>query len=208
MEVSLSSFNRIFRPVSNPEIDWTLLLLHGTGGDETSLLEFGDMVGNGAAMLGVRGRSDEEGYPRFFRRLSEGVLDEEDIQIKAQELADWLQLTPRDNGYDPNRLIGMGYSNGANMAGAMLMLHPKTLAGGVLLRPMVPLQPIPAPDLTGKKVLILAGEQDHISPMQGAVQFGHMLADYGASVTTRIVNAGHGLTQDDVDQVRDFLLEF
>ncbi len=205
MEVTTASFTHIFKPVSNPEIDWTLLLLHGTGGDETSLLELGEMAGRGAAMLGVRGKSLDEGYPRYFRRLAEGVLDEDDIIAKSAEMAAWLKLTPRDNGYDASRLVGMGYSNGANMAAALLLLHPDTLMGAVLLRPMVPLQPMPAPDLTGKKILILAGESDHISPLPGAMKLGHMLTDFGATVETVVVNSGHGLTQDDLDHAREFL---
>lgn len=208
MEVTPASFTHVFRPVSNPGIDWTLLLLHGTGGDETSLIEFGSVVGHGAAMLGVRGKSMEEGYPRYFRRMAEGVLDEDDIKLKAAEMAAWLKLTPRDNGYDPKRLIAIGYSNGANMAAALMLLYPETLMAAILLRPMVPLVPIPAPDLSGKKVLILSGDQDRVIPTGDGIRLGHMLTDYGALVDTVQLPTGHGLTYEDESQASEYLLQF
>src|SRR5918997_4917090 len=132
-----------------------ILLLHGTGGDENDLLPLGQAVAPGAALLSPRGRVLEGGMPRFFRRLAEGVFDEEDVRRRAHELADFVQ-NARD-AYGLDTPIALGFSNGANIAAAVLQLRPEVLAGAVLLRAMVPLKNVPNANLDGKPVLILSG---------------------------------------------------
>src|SRR3954462_10266572 len=135
-----------------------ILLLHGTGGDENDRLPLGRTVAPGAALLSARGKVLEGGMPRFFRRLAEGVFDEEDVRRRANELADFVQ-DARD-AYKLGAPVAVGFSNGANIAAAMLQLRPEVLAGAVLLRAMVPLSGVPAVGLTGKPVLILSGAMD------------------------------------------------
>src|SRR3954468_3701953 len=142
----------------------TLLLLHGTGGDENDLLGVGESLLPGANLLSPRGKVLEAGMPRFFRRLAEGVFDEADVRRRANELADFVQ-DARD-AYKLDAPVAVGFSNGANIAAAMLQLRPEALAGAVLLRAMVPLSGVPAVDLTGKPVLILSGAMDPIVPAE------------------------------------------
>jgi phospholipase/carboxylesterase len=135
-----------------------LLLLHGTGGDENDLLPLGQMIAPGAALLSPRGKVLENGMPRFFRRLAEGVFDHEDVVRRAHELADFVAATTRAHGLA--RPVAVGFSNGANIAAAMLLLRPEVLDGAVLIRAMVPLPDPPAADLSGRRVLILSGAMD------------------------------------------------
>jgi len=173
-----------------------ILLLHGTGGDENDLLPLGRTVAPGAALLSPRGRVLEGGMPRFFRRLAEGVFDEEDVRRRAHELADFVQ-DARD-AYRLDTPIALGFSNGANIAAAVLQLRPEVLAGAVLLRAMVPLKDVPDANLDGKPVLILSGATDPIVPAENAARLAAILKGAGAIVDHRTLPAGHGLTQADV----------
>ena len=139
-----------------------LLLLHGTGGDENDLLPLGQAIAPGASLLSPRGKVLEHGMPRFFRRLAEGVFDEDDLRRRANELADFVDQARQR--YDLAAPVALGYSNGANIAAAMLLLRPDPLAGAMLLRAMVPLRDVPKTDLTGKPVLIVSGQSDPIIP--------------------------------------------
>src|SRR5882757_915112 len=125
----------------------TVLLLHGTGGDENDLVPVGRALAPGAAILSPRGRVLEMGAPRFFKRIAAGVFDETEVRQRAAELAEWIGWAVEKYGIDASRLYAMGYSNGANIAAAMMLLHPGVIAGGVLLRPMVVIRPEPLPDL-------------------------------------------------------------
>ena len=136
----------------------TLLLLHGTGGDEGDLLPLGRALLPGAALLSPRGRVLERGMPRFFRRLAEGVFDQEDLARRTDELAAFLEGAATRYGFDPGRVVAVGFSNGANIAASLLLRHPGRLRGAVLLSPMVPFEPEPAPDLGGTPVFIGAGK--------------------------------------------------
>src|SRR5277367_4652874 len=138
------SFIHRFEPATRPGLA-PLLLLHGTGGDENDLLPLGQMISPGAALLSVRGQVLEHGMPRFFRRLAEGVFDENDVRRRANELADF--VADARKRYDLAAPIALGYSNGANIAAAMLLLRPQVLAGAILLRAMVPFAQPPKPDL-------------------------------------------------------------
>jgi len=180
-----------------------LLLLHGTGGDETDLLPLGQMIAPGAALLSPRGKVLEHGMPRFFRRLAEGVFDHEDVVRRAHELADFVAAAGERHGL--GKPVAVGFSNGANIAAAMLQLRPEALAGAVLIRAMVPLPVAPASDLAGKPVLILSGAMDPIIPEANAAELARQLSAAGAAVTHEVLPTGHQLTQCDITLARDFL---
>ncbi len=182
-----------------------LLLLHGTGGDEDDLIGLGRMVASGAALLSPRGKVLENGMPRFFRRLAEGVFDENDVRARAHELADFI-VAAREH-YQMAAPIALGYSNGANIAAAVMLLRPEALAGGMLLRAMVPLAGAPAEQgLSGKSVLIVSGARDPIAPPATAERLTAMLERAGARVDARVLPGGHELSQADVTLGREWLL--
>jgi predicted esterase len=183
----------------------TLLTLHGTGGDENDLVGLGQTLLPGANVLSPRGKVLENGMPRFFRRLAEGVFDVEDLKAGTHELADFVAAAARQYGFDPARVYAAGYSNGANIAASTLLLRPGTLAGAVLLRAMVPLVPEKLPDLSGTGVLIAAGEMDPIVPIANTRALADLLSRSGANVEVFTQRAGHGLTQADIETSRDWL---
>jgi phospholipase/carboxylesterase len=179
-----------------------VLLLHGTGGDETDLVPLGREIAPGAALLSPRGNVLEGDMPRFFRRFREGLFDEEDVRRRAGELASFVAEARRVYGLD--QPLALGYSNGANIAAAVLLLHPKTFAGAILLRAMVPLADLPTPDLSGVPVLILSGLNDPIAPRSSAEKLAAALAATGARVERDDLPAGHGLTQADLTRAKAF----
>ena len=181
-----------------------LLLLHGTGGDENDLLPLGEALSPGAALLSPRGKVLENGMPRFFRRLAEGVFDVRDVEARAYELADFV-LAARD-AYSLAQPIAVGFSNGANIAAALLLLRPEILAGAVLFRPMVPLEPAATPNLRGTGVLIGAARNDPIATPAETERLRGLLEGAGAHVQVEWVNAGHGLTNTDVANAKRWLL--
>lgn len=176
-----------------------LLLLHGTGGDESDLLPIGRKLAPGAALLGVRGKVLERGMPRFFRRLGEGVFDEADLIARAHELADFVGEAAACYALDARRVVAVGYSNGANIAAAVLLLRPGVLAGAVLFRAMVPLVPERPAALAGTPVLVVAGRADPIVPASEASRLAALLRDAGARVTFHAEQAGHELTVRDLE---------
>ncbi|HEY5769720.1 MAG TPA: alpha/beta hydrolase, partial [Terrimicrobium sp.] len=141
-----------------------LLLLHGTGGNEDDLLDLGRSLHPGAALLSPRGKVLENGMPRFFRRLAEGVFDEADLIQRTHELADFVAAAAAEYELQTRKIVAVGYSNGANMAASMLLLRPETLSGAVLLRAMLPIVPEGMPDLTGIPVFLAVGKQDAFIP--------------------------------------------
>jgi phospholipase/carboxylesterase len=181
----------------------TLLMLHGTGGNESDLIPLGRMLAPGAALLSPRGKVLEHGMPRFFRRLAEGVFDEEDVRRRAAELAAF--IAEARGRYGLPAPVAVGYSNGANIAAAMLYLSPEALAGAVLLRAMVPLSTKPETNLAGKPVLILSGATDPIAAADNAARLASRLEEAGAKVQHRVLPAGHELSQDDVKIARGWL---
>ena len=183
----------------------TVLLLHGTGGDENDLLPIGRGLAPGAALLSPRGSVDENGMARFFRRIREGVFDEDDIRRRAGELAQFATDAATQYGFDPNRLSVMGYSNGANMAAALMLLYPCMFAGAVLMRATYPLDPSEPPAIPGTPVLILAGQHDSILSAPGTEKLARALSDAGARVEVRWHNLGHELGPEDFTAARDFL---
>ncbi len=180
-----------------------LLLLHGTGGDESDLVPLGEAVLPGAALLSPRGRVLENGMPRFFRRLAEGVFDEADVIAQAQALAAF--VTEAHEGYQLAKPVALGFSNGANIAAALLLLRPEALAGAVLLRAMPPLREPPPARRDGVPVLLLSGRGDPIMPPEAAGTLAGTLAARGAAVTHKTLPGGHELTQQDVVETKAFL---
>lgn len=180
-----------------------LLLLHGTGGDEEDLIPLGQAVAPGAALLSPRGKVSEGGMPRFFRRLAEGVFDEEDVVRRAHELADFIAAAR--SAYGIAAPVAFGFSNGANIAAALMMLRPEALSGAVLLRAMVPLADPPAGTLPATPVLMLSGAMDPIVPRDNAARLAAQLEGRGARVTHQVLPAGHGLVQADIAAARAFL---
>ena len=180
-----------------------LLLLHGTGGDESDLLPLGAALSPGAALLSPRGQVLEHGMPRFFRRLAEGVFDENDVRQRAAELGAF--VTEAGRRYGLAAPIAVGFSNGANIAAALLLTQPGVLSGAVLLRAMVPLSEPPAVDLKGKPALILSGAADPIVSAANAAKLAAQLSQAGAEVTHRTLPTGHQLSQADVNLARDWL---
>jgi phospholipase/carboxylesterase len=190
------TFSHRFAPGERPGAR-PLLLLHGTGGDENDLMRLGQMVAPGAPLLSPRGKVLEHGMPRFFRRLAEGVFDEDDVRARAHELADFVAAA-REH-YRIAAPIALGYSNGANIAAAVMLLRPETLAGGILLRGMTPLAKAEANDgLTGKYVLIVSGQRDPIAAPANAARLKAMLERAGARVDHEVLAGGHELSQADV----------
>jgi phospholipase/carboxylesterase len=181
-----------------------LLLLHGTGGDENDLVPLGRTVAPGAPLLSPRGKVLEHGMPRFFRRLAEGVFDEADVRARAHELADFVAAAGEHYGLAPP--IALGYSNGANIAAAVMLLRPEALAGGILLRAMPPLANAEATEvLAGKPVLIVSGQRDPIAAPANAARLAAMLERAGAQVDQRVMPGGHELSQADVTTARAWL---
>jgi len=185
--------------------DRTLLLLHGTGGNERDLIPLGRELDPNAALLSPRGKVLENGMPRFFRRLAEGVFDLGDLRKRTNELADFINAATKHYNLAADQIVAVGYSNGANIAASILLLRPETLRAAILFRAMVPLVPEKLPDLSSVRVWIGAGNQDPIIPTSDTQRLVELLRDASADVTIRFFNAGHGLTNDDVTAARDWL---
>jgi len=183
----------------------TLLLLHGTGGDENDLIPLGRELDPAAALLSPRGKVLENGHPRFFRRLAEGVFDLEDLKQRTDELADFVVVAAEHYHFDARKLVAVGYSNGANIAASILLRRPGVLASVILLRAMVPFMPEEWPDLSEVRVWIAGGIQDMIIPRTNTERLVQMLTTAGAEVTARFFDAGHALTKADLVQAKRWL---
>lgn len=183
----------------------TLLLLHGTGGNERDLIPLGRQLDPGAALLSPRGKVLENGMPRFFRRLAEGVFDLEDVKHRANELADFVTAAAQHYGFNLDNLVAVGYSNGANIGASILLLRPEIMHAAILFRAMVPLVPGTLPDLSSVRVWLGAGEHDPIVPTSETKALSELLRRGGADVTIRFAKAGHGLTNEDVETARHWL---
>jgi predicted esterase len=199
-----AQFIHQFIPGSAPGAP-TLLLLHGTGGDETDLLGLGRALDGTAALLSPRGKVLERGMPRFFRRLAEGVFDLEDLTRRTHELADFVADAATRYGFDPRNVIAVGFSNGANIAASLLLLRPETLAAAALFRPMVPLVPETLPDLSRVPVFIAAGRQDPIVPTAEAERLAALLRQAESPVSLHWEMAGHGLMQGDLAAAQEWM---
>jgi predicted esterase len=184
-----------------------LLLLHGTGGNEDDLLELGAMLYPGAPRLSPRGQVLENGMPRFFRRLAEGVFDQEDLRQRTHELAEFVTAAAQHYDFAGRRIVAVGYSNGANIAASMLLLHPEILAGAELLRAMVPLQPDSSPRLGGVRVLLANGKQDPLIPPENVERLATILRNAGAEVSLQWSTGGHQLDSAEVQAAARWLAD-
>jgi phospholipase/carboxylesterase len=185
--------------------DRTLLLLHGTGGNERDLIPLGRELDPNASLLSPRGKILENGMPRFFRRLAEGVFDLEDLKTRTNELADFVAAAARNYELAADHVVGVGYSNGANIAASMLLLRPEIMHAAILFRAMVPLIPDKLPDLSSVHIWIGAGDQDPIVPPSETKRLAELLRRAGADVTIRFAEAAHGLTNDDLEAAHHWL---
>lgn len=187
----------IYQKGSDPNAP-TLLLLHGTGGNEHDLLPLAAMVDETASVLSVRGNVLENGMPRFFRRMAEGVFDEIDLIERTKELHEFLNQAAAEYRFDRERIVAIGYSNGANIAGSLLFHHEGSLLGAILHHPMVPRRGITLPDLSSVPVFIAAGRNDPICAPQETEELSQLLQGAGADVQVHWEHGGHQLTRTEI----------
>jgi predicted esterase len=199
----LDTFVHRFEPGSD-ECAATLLVLHGTGGDENDLLPLARRIDPEAAILSPRGRVLEHGMPRYFRRIAEGVFDLEDLARRTTELADFVTAAASHYKVDGRQVFALGYSNGANIAASLLLTRPDILAGAILFRPMVPFEPARPAGLAGKPIRISAGKQDHIVPRPLTERLKEILSEAGAHVTEVWYSTGHALVAQEVAEAAEW----
>jgi phospholipase/carboxylesterase len=202
--MSAQSFRHLYRPATGVT-PYSLLLLHGTGGDEHDMVPLAEAILPGAGIISPRGQVNENGAPRFFRRFAEGVLDVEDWRERSEALADFVAGICAEHEISPKTLLAIGYSNGANIAQGLLLLRPEVLGGAILLRPMFITDDVPVKDLGGRPILLLGGSHDPIIPADNLPQVAQQLGKLGAHVTVKSVQASHGLVQDDIGLAREWL---
>lgn len=183
----------------------TLLLLHGTGGDHNDLVALGRSLAPGASLLSPRGRVLENGARRFFRRFPSGAFDIPDLQARTHELADFVAAAATEHSLDPDRIVAVGYSNGANIAGSLLLLRPEVVRAAILLRPMVPFDPDGPIDVAGVRVFIAAGRNDPLVPPSGPQRLAEILESSEAEVTLEWSGGGHELAAAELDRARSWL---
>jgi phospholipase/carboxylesterase len=179
--------------------DLTVLALHGTGADEEDLIPLARSLAPGANVLSPRGRVSENGMPRFFRRLAEGVFDEEDLKTQTHALADFVQTARHRYLFDAGKVVALGFSNGANIAGALLLLRPEILRHAALLRPMTPIIPKSPSDLSGRRILLASGRLDPLIPVENAERLARICREAGADVTHVWSQASHSLVESDLE---------
>ena len=182
-----------------------LVLLHGTGGDEASLVPFAELIDPLAGYLSVRGKVLEHGAPRFFRRLAEGVFDLEDLHFRTAELEVFLAAKTAEHGWSPDQLVALGYSNGANIASSLLLSGSKTVGGAILLRGMIPFEPVDRVDLTRKSVFLSSGKFDPIVPVEQPKHLAELFSERGAAVTLEWQELGHNLGRPELTSVATWL---
>ncbi len=199
-ERDLPFIHRVHRP-ENPD-GTAVVLLHGTGGNETSLLPFGARLAPDAVLLSPRGRSADEGYPRFFRRLTAVTFDQKDIVSEAEAFAAFIEGANAAYGLDPQKTVFVGYSNGANMIGAVMLLHPGLIRNAVLLRGMNVLETVPDADLSGVNVLMVSGAADPYGRYAGDLEA--RLTAAGATVEHTLLAAGHDIGAADLDLAKAY----
>ncbi len=205
MSAELAGFAHNYLPGDRDGSGTTLLLLHGTGGNEDDLIPLGQQLLPGAAILSPRGKVSEHGAPRFFRRLAEGVFDHEDLLFRTHELADFVGQAADQYGFDRERLVAVGYSNGANIAASLMLLHPGLLRAAVLFRAMVPFEPEETPDLSGMPVFLAAGRRDTMIAPDNTERLAAILGEAGADLDLRWRNVGHPLTYEELEEAREWL---
>lgn len=185
--------------------DRTLLLLHGTGADENDLIPLGRALDATAGLLSPRGQVLEGGMPRFFRRLAEGVFDVDDLKTRTHGLVDFVDAAAKDMGFDRSKVVAAGFSNGANIATAALLMRGRVFQGAILLRPMVPLEPDDVPNLSGMRIFVGAGLSDPLIPLEQTERLAEMLRRAGANVELVLNPGGHQLQMEEVETARVWL---
>jgi phospholipase/carboxylesterase len=180
-----------------------LLLLHGSGGDEHNLISLAERIGPGRAIVSPRGKTNEQGITRFFRRAADGTWDLDDLAQRTAALADFVRSAR--GAYRLPKPMVLGYSNGANIGWSLLLREPGALAGAILLRSMLPFDPRPLPDLSGIPVLLIAAHDDELIPVERAGLLAALLGEAGADVTYEVLRAGHGLTGEDLKLASEWL---
>src|SRR5215210_2385497 len=203
--VADNSTNKANGPKDNQPDTFTLLLLHGTGGNEDDLIQVGQMISPSASLLSPRGKVLENGMPRFFKRLAEGVFDMEDLKYRTRELADFVKEASNIYSFDLNKTIAVGFSNGANIAASLLLSYPETLMGAILFRAMVPFMPNSPLDLSDKNVLLSAGIFDPIVSESQTQSLFDILEKRLANVTLKWQQSGHNLTELDILDAKEWL---
>jgi phospholipase/carboxylesterase len=202
--MGVATFEHVWEPAADSAAP-TLLLLHGTGGNEKDLLPLGRMLAPGAALLSPRGRVLEQGMPRFFRRLAEGVFDLEDLVKRTAELAEFVHVASHTYQFDLRHVVAVGFSNGANIAASTLLLHPQVLGGAVLFRAMVPIVPDPLPALPATPVLLSNGRRDPLVSTEETERLADLLRRAGAALSLEWQSAGHELTHADLTRAQTWL---
>jgi phospholipase/carboxylesterase len=194
-----------FVPAEDETSAETLVVLHGTGGDENDLIGIGRAIAPGAAILSPRGNVLENGAPRFFKRLAEGVFDPKEVRSRAEELARFIRAAVSKYGLNSERIFALGYSNGANVASTMMFLDPTLLRGAILFRPMLVFEPDQYPDLSAIGVFISAGRMDPIVPVKSVERLVELFEASHAEVTLKWQLAGHNLVPSEVREAAEWL---
>ena len=194
----LLEYNYIFVPSDNNS-DLTLILLHGTGGDEYNLLDIGKKLDPHAHLISPRGNVLEGQYNRFFERLSEGVFNEADIKKRSIDLSSFIESAKEKHDLKTTNIIAVGFSNGANIAASILLLYPQVLDGAILLRAMLPIKPPEKPNLSNKPILLLSGINDRMMAESKVKELAELFQAGGANLTHEWQNAGHNLTYQDIE---------
>jgi phospholipase/carboxylesterase len=194
-----------FIPAVDSKAGQTLLVLHGTGGNENDLVGIGQAVAPGAAILSPRGNVLENGAPRFFKRLAEGVFDPKEVRSRAEELARFIRAATLVYSLDASRIFALGYSNGANIASTVMLTEPGLLQGSILLRAMTVLEPDDGVDLAGSSVLISAGRMDPIVPTASVERLRDIFQSANAEVTVKWQLTGHNLVPSEVREAAEWL---
>ena len=198
-------FDHRYIPGTGPAASLTLLLLHGTGGDGDSLLQLGDTLRQGSTLLSPTGPVLENGMPRFFRRLAEGVFDHEDLLRRTDDLVQFIRNATAAYQLDASKIVAVGFSNGANIAASVLLKHPGVLAGAALFRAMVPFVPDSLPQAQSAPIFVASGMLDPIIPLDNADTLVQLLRNAGYDVTTHREPTGHELTMGDVRAARTWM---
>ncbi len=194
----------IYLPTEDKQAN-TLLLLHGTGGNENDLISLGEQLGSGFNILSVRGNVLEHGMPRFFKRLGMGIFDEKDLIFRTGELLHFLKEVSVSENFNLQKIVALGYSNGANIAGAILVTNPEFLSGAILFRPMQPYQNLPAfKTVTNTPLFLSSGAFDPTVDAKASADYAKSLAEGGFSVSNHNLNTSHNLTQEDVALAKDW----
>jgi predicted esterase len=203
MSQDLGFIHRFVPAEDSPSGD-TLVVLHGTGGDENDLIGIGQAIAPGAAIVSPRGNVLENGAPRFFKRLGEGVFDPKEVRSRAEELARFIRAAVVTYRLDPARVFALGYSNGANIASTVMFVEPGILQGAILLRPMLVYEPSERNDLSGSTVFISAGRMDPIVPAPSVERLVELFESAHAEVTLKWQLAAHSLVPSEVREAAEW----